>query len=405
MANKKEWRISASLLSCFKACAFRCYAKYVLGIIPDVDTDALRMGTGWHEVLEILGTKPDAVCPKCANEGQKNPDCPLCEGTDITPDNMMEAVVRHLNIAYADRPVSKTETEWLTERAILLYSTAGYNWRYSNDDYEVVAEELSFTLPLRNPTTGRALPNVTIVGKIDKITKSPEGIYYIDEHKSTSSSLDSDSTFWSHLNLDSQTTLYPYAARVLQLKGDLEQYGIGPDAPLISGVRYDAWHKPGIRPKALTQAESKAFVASREYMGENFALINGADGLIEVNGIEAEVTPGKKEGTFAIKETPDMYGARLLADIAERPEFYFARQPIPRVEADFKRFENELYGIYKTLKFVTALDGFWHNEQQCEATFRCPYTTTCYNNVTLDPAKLPDGFKLTDWAAKLQEGK
>jgi len=40
---------------------------------------------------------------------------------------------------------------------------------------------------------------------------------------------------------------------------------------------------------------------------------------------------------------------------------------------------------------------FWHNEQQCEATFRCPYIPYCYNNIEMDPSDLQEGFKLTDW--------
>ncbi len=412
MATKKEWRISASLISCFKSCAYRCYVKYVLGIIPDTDTDALRVGTNYHRLLEIMGMKAETVCPECANKGQKNPDCPLCEGDDIMQGENMDMVIRQLNLSYKDVPVFKTREEWLTERAVLLYSIAGYNWRYTADDYEVVAEEIKFSLPLRNPATGRALPNVTLDGKIDKIVRSPEGLLYVDEHKSTGSSVDSDSTLWSHLNLDTQTTLYPYAARILQKNGDLEIYGIKPTDPLISGVRYDVWHKPGIKPKKLTQGDSKAFVETGEYMGDKYEIvIDYADGAsppmtgITINGEKAEVEPGKKEGTFQIRETPDMFGARLLVDIGERPDFYFACKELARTDADFKRFEKQIYGIYKSLKFITALDAFWQDETQCEATFKCPYIPYCYNNVQPDPAKLPEGFKLTDWAQKLLQEK
>ncbi|KKK63517.1 hypothetical protein LCGC14_2993470, partial [marine sediment metagenome] len=199
--------------------------------------------------------------------------------------------------------------------------------------------------------------------------------------------------YWNHLNLDTQTTLYPYAARVLQLNGDLEIYGIKAIDPLISGVRYDVWHKPGIRPKKLTQADSKQFVEDGLYCGEEFAIDSMSGGRYFVNGEPAEVEPGKKEGTFAIRETPDMFGARLLQDISERPDFYFARKELARTEADFKRFENELYGIYKTLKFITSIDGFWHNEQQCEATFKCDYIEQCYNGIELSVDNVPEGMK------------
>lgn len=399
---KKMWRLSASFIQSFKSCPFRCYLKYVLGIVPIEDTDAQRMGIGWHRILEIMGMRPETVCPECCNESRKDSNCPLCEGTDILPKDMMDAVVRQLNQAYEHIPLSKTREEWLAERAILLYSIAGYNWYHADDQFEVVAEEVRFRIPVRNPKTGRALPNVVLDGMIDKIVKSPNGLYYVDEHKSTGSSLDSDSTYWKHLTLDTQTRLYPYAAQKLQLAGDLEQYGIMSTDPLISGVRYDAWHKPQIRPKKLTQADSKKFVKNGEYMGEKFEVavdkINFPNpGLINVNDDVAEVEPGAKEGTFAIRETPDMYGARLLKDIGERPEFYFCRKEITRTADDLKKFEQEIFNIYHTVKFMGRNNTWWQCESQCEATFRCSYLDICYNNIDLSNDKVPEGFRLTKW--------
>ena len=415
---KKTWKLSASFIASFKACPFRCYLKYVLGIIPVEDTDALRTGTNWHRIREIMGMKPESYCKECAHKGKKNPKCPLCEGTDILPAEMMDAVIRHLNQAYETIPLSKTKEEWLTERAILLYSCAGYNWHYADDQFEVVAEEIQFSIPIRNPETGRALPNVSLDGKIDKIVKSPSGLFYVDEHKSTSKAIDSDSLYWAHLILDTQTRLYPYAAQQLQLVGDLEQYGIKPSDPLISGVRYDVWHKPQIRPKKLTQAESKKFVETGEYMGDKFEVeikSGGIDGKpmnyqeftsgshVFVDGADAGLERGAKEGTFAIRETPDMYGARLLKDIAERPEFYFARKEITRTAQDLKKFEQEVYNIYHTIKYMDRNNTWWQNENQCEATFRCSNLDICYNNIDLSGGHVPDGFKLTKWKEKENE--
>ncbi|KKN77460.1 hypothetical protein LCGC14_0360190 [marine sediment metagenome] len=405
--TKKKWRLSASFFSAFKACAMRCKLKYVLGLVPIKTTDSLRMGTNWHSILEITKMKPGSVCPECSNT-KKNPECPLCEGTDILPDDMMDAVIRHLNKAYETVPMSKTKAEWLTERAILLYSLCGYNWVYAEDNYEVVAEEIEFNLSVLNPATGRALPNVTLRGKIDKIVRSPNGVYYIDEHKSTGSSIDSDSTFWSHLTLDTQTKLYPYAAQRLQLAGDLEEYGIKPTDPLIRGVRYDVWHKPGIGPKKLTQADSQKLVETGEYLGEEFSIEVSCDSveqafeelndraapkIILINGESAEVEPGKKEGTCAIRETPEMFGTRLLADIGERQEFYFARREISRTDKELEALAWDIYNIYHTIKFMYKSNAWWTNEQQCEAKFRCSYIPICYNNVNVDDGTVPDGFK------------
>ena len=400
---KKIWKLSASFISSFKACPVRCYNKYVLGVVPVEDTDALRTGTNWHRILEIMGMRPETVCPDCCNKGKKDPECPLCNGTDILPEDMMDSVVRELNRAYANRPLSKTEDEWLAERAVLLYSIAGYNWRYEDDPFEVVAEEIEFSIPVRNLATGRALPNVEMNGKIDKLVRSPNGTYYVDEHKSTSKSVDPDSMYWKHLRLDTQTRLYVYAAQQLQLAGELEEYGIKATDPLIRGVRYDAWHKPGIKPKKLTQADSKKFVEDGEYCGEKFEVVMGCDvpqNTAKVNDSLAEVEPGKKEGTFTIRETPDMYGARLLQDIGERPEFYFCRKEIPRTDADILKFAQEIYNMYHTIKFMDRNCAWWGDEDSCESKYKCQYVDLCYNNVDLSNGDVPEGFKLLDWKKK-----
>jgi len=387
---KKQWKLSATMLNDFKTCPYRTYLKYVCGIIPEEETDALRMGTNWHRVLEIISMKPGSVCPDCCKT-QKQPDCPLCEGTDILPDDTNELIARVLNAAYADKPDSKTTVEWEAERAILLYSAIGYLWHWEDDEFEVVAEEVPFKIPLLSPTSGRKLPNVAITGKIDKISRSPLGIYYIDEHKSTGKDISPDSRYWSHLKLDLQTTLYPYAARRLQLNGDLEDYGITADDPLISGVRYDAWHKPGIRPKKLTQAESKKFVETGEYMDQEFKVTGTIPGNIRVDEELAEIELGKKEGTFAIRETASMYGARVLADIVADPNKFFYRKEVGRTDADIEKFERELYSMYQAIKFIDRNNGWWHCEKQCEATYRCPYTEICYNGLDVTE-NVPNGF-------------
>lgn len=381
---KRKWKLSASFIGAFKACPTRCRLGYVIGLRKIEDTDAQRKGTNWHRILEISRMSPGTVCPDCG-KGQKNPNCPLCEGTDILPEDMMTAVTRFLNQAYSDRPVYKTEEEWETERIILLYSLVGYNWHWKEDDeeIEVLDQELEFSIPLRNPETSRALPNVTVQGKIDKIIKKNQKTY-IMEHKSTTKGIDPDSTYWNRLNLDTQTRLYPHAARTLD--------------PTYSSIQvyYDVWHKPTIKPKMLTQAASKQFVEDGLYCNVKFTLepdIHGDAGSLGVNGIQVEFEPGKKEGTFAIRETPEMFGARLLQDIIERPEFYFARREVPRTDADLKQFEVELYNIYQTVKAMNKNGGWYTCESQCEATFKCQYIDLCYNNVTLTDDMEYEGFK------------
>ncbi|KKN68792.1 hypothetical protein LCGC14_0448120 [marine sediment metagenome] len=88
-----------------------------------------------------------------------------------------------------------------------------------------------------------------------------------------------------------------------------------------------------------------------------------------------------------------MFGARLLKDITERPEFYFRCIELTRTDAELKAFEQELYDICKNMQFMIRSGRFYTNEHACEATFRCDYIEQCYNRMQVDQDHVPDGFK------------
>lgn len=355
--------LSASALKCFKACPLRYKGTYNLGIRRIEDTEAQRIGTNWHSILELADD--------------------------------MDAVVAHLNERYGDVPDFMDKEKLEIERIKLLYTLTGYKWHYQNIDEEVLATEIPFEIPVVNPETGRALPNVINRGKIDKLIRVNSQIF-VKEHKSTSSSVDPDSRLWKALGLDTQTNNYVYAARKLQRDGKLTQYGIGYDDPPITGVYYDCWHKPGISPKKLSQANSEKFVETGQYCDQKFKLekdILGDIGSLGVNGIQVDFESGAKEGTFAIRETPEMYGARLLADIVERPEFYFGCKELTKTDQQMERFEWEIYNIYKTIREMKKTGHWYGDESQCEATFTCDFIENCYNNVPISVENMPEGFK------------
>lgn len=355
--------LSASALKCFKACPLRYHGAYDLGIRKIEDSEAQRIGTNWHSILELADD--------------------------------MDAVVAHLNERYGNVPDYMDKEKLEIERIKLLYTLTGYNWHYQNSNEEVLATEIPFEIPVINPETGRALPNVVNRGKIDKLIRI-NGQVFVKEHKSTSNSVDPDSRLWKALGLDTQTNNYVYAARKLQAEGKLIQYGIGIPGPLITGVYYDCWHKPGISPKKLSQADSKKFVETGKYCDQEFEVVHGSDGdagVVVVNGVYAVVEPGKKPGTFAIRETPEMYGARLLADIVERPEFYFGCKELTKTDLQIERFEWEIYNIYKTIREMKKTGHWYGDESQCEATFTCDFVELCYNNVPISVENMPEGME------------
>jgi len=347
----------------------RYKGTYDLGIRKIEDSEAQRIGTNWHSVLEIADDE--------------------------------DAVIALLNERYCNIPDHMDKEKFEIERIKLLYTLTGYNWYYQEKDEEVLATEIPFEIPVVNPETGRALPNVVNKGKIDKLIRIG-GQIFVKEHKSTSSSVDPDSRLWKALGLDTQTNNYVYAARYLANNGDLlESCGINDPTP-IAGVYYDCWHKPGISPKKLGQADSKKFVETGEYCGQEFEvkpmpqLMSGDNALCcywIINNVQAEAEPGAKKGTFSIRETPEMYGARLLAEIVERPEFYFGCKELTKTEAEMQRFEWEIYNIYKTIREMKKTGHWYGDESQCEATFTCDFVENCYNNVPISVENMPGGFK------------
>lgn len=385
--------LSASAIKDFKACPMRYRNAHHYGIRPVVDTEAKRVGTNYHGVQEINGMKPGSKCPNTLDHELQEP-CPLCNNTGILPDDMMESVVRYLNQVYGKIPDAMDMEKLEIERIILLYSLSGYNWYYGNQKEEVLATEIQFEIPVINPETGRALPNVVNRGKIDKLIRI-NGLVYVKEHKSTSSSVDPDSDLWGHLKLDTQTNNYVYAARILAKRGEFRPYGVN-DYNGIAGVYFDAWHKPGIRPKKLSQGDSKKFVEDGMYCGQKFEVeyrLSDMGNELWINNIRVGIEPGKKEGTFAIRETPEMFGARLLQDIVERSEFYFACKELTKTDQDITRFEWELYNIYKTVREMCKTGHWYSDESQCEATFKCSYIEQCYNGILIDQDHVPDGME------------
>ena len=407
----KKLILSASSIGAFKSCPVRFRNAYVYGIRPIEDKESQRIGTNWHTILEVASLIPGSDCPECVRPKEYDKsvdgvwyakeDCSICEGTGKVPSDIMEAVTHVLSRAYEDIEFNDPEAKEI-ERVTLLHALAGYRWHYGDTLESVVATEQYFSLPLLNPQTGHPIPDVFIEGRIDKLIEVANGIA-VKEHKSTSKSIDPDSTYWGHLNLDVQTTMYVYAARRMQQldMGEFWLQGGCDDTPLINTVKYDVYHKPTIRPKKLTQGDSKKFVTDGVYMGQEFRIIdadivniNSQIERFHVNGVPATVELGAKEGTFTIRETPDMFGARLLKNITERPEFYFRCIELTRTDAELKAFEQELYDICKNMQFMIRSGRFYTNEHQCEATFRCDYIESCYNRIPVGPNhEIPDGMK------------
>lgn len=411
-------KLSASSIAAFKACPTRYRLGYVEGLRPIQDTESQRIGTNWHEMHETYAAALEAwKTDESESENAQRSD---------QDEYALQAVVTLLNDRYSGMPISKTPFEWALERQILLTSFIGYLWYWQNDPVEVIASEVPFELPIHMPRTGLPLPTSEVlrVGKIDHIIRW-QGAVCALERKSTSRQIGPDSDYWDRAKKDTQVSMYALAFRdLIQKKARTDRgqpfvkviyfdqlfEGIGLEdcryiawdqSERVGNTLYDVWHKPTIKPSMLTQKETAEFIRSREYCGQCFEAEwkqeNPHDPTptsMIVNGASVEIEPGKKG--FAIKETIDMFGARLLQDIQQRPDFYFQRREIARTDAEIREFRQQLFAVYQAQKSFQKSGCWFENEQQCRATFTCQYVPICYGpgaDSVCDGKTVPDGFK------------
>ena len=392
--------LSSTSIKMYQTCNWSFYLKYVLGWRPEKEKDVFRIGGHWAKCQEISSLKPGELCPECTRNRFVDADCYLCEGSGTMGTENQAAVERYLEMSYADMPSHFNEEQWVLEKLTRLYSFCGYKWKYPQNEYEVVAGEVPFSLPIIDPATGKKLPKCRLDGVIDQIWRHKEtGRIVIGEQKSTGSSLESGE-YWDTLKVSGQVQTYSYALWMLWVGGALKQYGLKPSDAVIVQPVYDVWHKPTTKPKKLTMADSKKFVATGEYCGEKFEVVHGSDGdagVIAVNNVYAVVEPGAKEGTFTIRETPEMYAERLLADITERPDFYFARKEIPVDEIELQDFATNCVKLVKTIRYIEKENLWIRDSRGCKNPGKCIFYEACheYKDFPCDVEVAPENYVTT----------
>jgi hypothetical protein len=376
--------MSASCVSTFKACPTRFRLKYREGLRKVEDTDAQRIGTNWHALHEVYADH------LAENEDQG--------GAIVT-------ALQHLDRCYAETPLppAKTPEEWDVERQILMQSFLGYLWHWQDDPVDVICSEVAFELPLHAPRTGLPLPlhEVKRVGRIDQVVRW-RGMVGALERKSTSKTIDpGNGGYWDRVQKDTQVSMYALAFRdILQAHG-LSYFGLDSDDPCMKlpwgNTLYDVWHRPTKKPRKLTQKDTAEFLETGEYHGESFEVEvddSAAVPRVFVDGVEPEVHEGKRG--FAIRETPAMFGARLFADIQLQPGYYFQRREVARTDRDLAKFRKELFNIYEAQRLYSKTGCWFENEQQCRATFHCPYIPICYGegaDQVCEEGSTPAGFE------------
>jgi len=206
---------------------------------------------------------------------------------------------------------------------------------YWNQRFKVVATEREFALPLRNPETGRESRCWTLGGKIDRIVELTDGRLALQEYKTTSRDFAPGAEYWMKLHLDQQLSIYVIAARELGYP--------------VETILYDVTRRPGLRPLRATPE------AARKYTKEGRLYANQRD----------------------LDETPEEYAARVAADIASRPDYYFARIEIARLDQDLADCAHELWTQQLTIREMQRSRRWYRNPGACFTMRVCEYLPIC----------------------------
>jgi hypothetical protein len=157
------------------------------------------------------------------------------------------------------------------------------------------------------------------------------------EYKTTSRDFAPGAEYWLRLHLDQQLSIYVIAARELGYP--------------VETVLYDVTRRPLLRPLKATPE------ALRRYT---------KDGRLYAQQRDRD-------------ETPEEFAARVAGDIAERPDHYFARIEIARLEQDLEECAGELWQQQLSIREAQRARRWFRNPGSCFEPYPCEYLSICLN--------------------------
>lgn len=330
--------LTHSRQSSFKACRKAHWFSYELGLRRETDGKPLRMGSAYHIGLEAIAN---------------------LEGLDIAVEKAREY--------YGNCPQSFDQYEWDIECETVVRLLCGYVWRWANEPLEHLAAEQSFRLPLLNPDTGKPTPLFELAGKIDGIVRLQDSRLAVFESKLLGEDIQPDSDLWRRLQIDSQISMYVLAARRLGYP--------------VECVLYNVTRKPTIKPTAIPLLDE---------LGVKIVLDREGNRVKTKTGYYR--TTGDTALGYVVQTRPmtvEEWGDKLTEDICERPDYYYVRREIARLDQDLKEYEYDLWSIQQTIRDAQKTNRWFRTaSKNCDW---CSFFAPCTSNFQPSDS-LPDGF-------------
>jgi hypothetical protein len=320
----------------FGACPRAYQHAYVLLRRPAVEHEALAFGTLTHKALEAWWSH--------------------------TPEHRRLAALHILSVEAEKEGADPYQLA--TCRALI----EGYDSQWEHQDLDPVVVETEFQAPLMNPETGGVSKTWILSGKIDAIAREKDtGRLVIVEHKTTTADLDPTSDYWPKLAIDGQVSGYYLGARTLGYE--------------VEDCVYDVIRKPGIRPSQIPLVDED---------GVKIVLDGNYNRVKTKDGKKWRESGSTAEGyTLQTRmETAEEYEARLLADIAERPDRYYARKRVARLESDMQEYLYDMWAVGRNIADAERLGRFSRNPDSCSGFGTCEYFGVCSGVESLNDDRL-----------------
>ena len=345
--------LTNSMAACFKSCRQKCYWSYEMGWRPDVEKTPLRIGSMVHEGLDL-------------------------HAKDVPTEQILE-VIRN---AYAEKiaddmtynPYTKYKLQIECETVLCLL--AGYFKAWADSQIEIIESETNFNLPIINPD-GNAMTSMRQAGKRDRIGRLPDGRIALMETKTAGEDIGPDSDFRNILAINQQISMYINAAQA--------------EGKQIETALYDCIRKPSIRPSAVPLTDDEGVIVLD---AENKR-------VYKTTGDKGPRKTGDKTKGYTLQSrdmTPDEWCDKLKTDIEMRPEFYYQRFEVPRLQDDLDAFNTELWMIAKDISDCRRMGRWYRNTSNCRMyNSMCPYYVLCAGERDTSNG-CPEGFRQAETA-------
>lgn len=260
-------------------------------------------------------------------------------------NNQLEAGLNAINSAVADTLDYTTDLVAAKCRALL----RGYHARFADSNvYRPIEVEQMTVAPLCNPATQARSKTFQLAGRLDVLAYDQTNRLVVIDHKTTSQDVsDIDAPYWRQLRVEAQPSHYMLLQWLNGRKCDV--------------AMWDVVRKPSISPKKLSKADRASAVSMHEYFGRQLSEVT-LRRLLEDE-----------------RETPEMYEARLTHDCTnERPDWYFQRRPVPRLDGDLLEQAQELWDYSQEIILARRHNRHGKNDGACMAyNSPCRYLGIC----------------------------